>query len=221
MTDATDIADHQGLAKADKSTIPAQLAPQATAAAIDTRPQRPARPDEIGLVHKRLMEAIWTSPHYSNAFKQFETRRLTKVYLRSLMAVDPRHIMILLAEGKPAGLMISGPELGKLWLYWTYVFPECRQQANVMSFMRAFTANWDNDRFHKIATYTRPGNDVAIVMMRRFKYQHIVTHENHMFGEDFMLFERPLNKAIEGYDSGLSTGFLGRLKYRLLAMIGR
>ena len=39
--------------------------------------------------------------------------------------------------------MISGPELGTLWLYWSYVFPEKRKSAMALTAMRAFVEHWD------------------------------------------------------------------------------
>lgn len=213
MTEAAALPTDQGFDKAKPGTVPAN--------AIDTRQQRPARPDELDYVHTRLMEAIETSPLYSSEFKAYEKARLSRGYLRNLLSIDPRHITLLRANDETVGFMISGPELGTLWLYWSYIFPEFRRQSLAMRFLRGFIDIWDNDRYHKIATYTRPGNDVVVALMTRFKFQHTVTLEKHMFGEDFMLYERPLNKAIEGYDMGINIGFAGRMKNRLLALIGR
>lgn len=185
-------------------------------------PLRPAKSTEIAQVHTWLTEAIDTSPYYSDTFKQFEKSRLSAAYLHRLHEANPGHIMLVVSKDEPAGFMISSPEYGTLWLHWSYILPEKRRGTLAMSSMRAFIEHWDNDRFHKIATFTKPGNDVAEVLMKRYGYAHVHTFEQHIFGEDYLLYERPLNKIIDGYDHGIShEGLMGRLKRRAAALLGR
>ena len=167
------------------------------------------------------MEAIDTSPFYSPLFKDYEKARLTKGYLRNLVAMDPHHVMIVLSGNETAGFMISGPELGTLWLYWSYVFPEKRRATLAMASLRSFIEHWDNGRFHKIATYTRPDNNTATALMKRFKFNHVCTLEKHIFGEDYIHWERTLNKTEQGYDFGVGPGLAGRLKSRIAKLVGR
>jgi RimJ/RimL family protein N-acetyltransferase len=193
-------------------------APEATAAPAPVKVLRPATHDDLKLVHPRLIEVIETSPFYNDEFKAHEKGRLTLAYLEALVDADPWHVAIIHKDEDILGFMISGPELGILWLYWSYIFPEHRKSGAAMAAMRAFLAHWDNSRFHKVSTYTKPGNDVAAVIMKRFGWTHTATLEQHIFGEDYLLFEHKLQKAVPGYDHGLNLGRMAQLKRNVVRL---
>jgi RimJ/RimL family protein N-acetyltransferase len=190
---------------------------------LDERPTicRSARPNEIGVVRKLLVEAIEASPYYSDRFKAFECQRLNMHYLEAMHEADPFHIMVIEHEGQPIGAFISGPELGTLWLYWSYVLPQHRQRGIAQQAMEEFIAYWDNGRFHKIATYTRSPNAAAIAVLQRHGFALRAKLEKHIFGEDYLLFERPLEKRVAGYDTGLRLGRLAGLKRRFRRLFGQ
>jgi len=191
------------------------IAPSRAETPASAPPMRPATYADLDLVHRRLGEAIADSPHYGEAFKAYETGRLNRQYLASLLDADPHHVMLLLHEGEPGGFIISGPELGTLWLYWFYVFPEHRRTNLTLAGLRAFIRHWDNGRFHKIATYARPGNRAAETIMTRLGFERIALLRQHIFGEDYQHFERPLTKLTPGYDHGTEGG----IRHRVLRML--
>lgn len=184
--------------------------PAASAAA--EAPLRAARRSDLVWVRERLVECIRTSPHYGEEFKAYESGRLTIGYLEALFDADPWHIAVMQLKGEPAGFMISGPELGTLWLYWAYVFPDRRRTGIFVLCMRRFLAHWDNGRFHKVSTYTKPGNEAAIRVMDRFGWTRIAVLRQHIFGEDYLLYEHPLSKTVPGYDRGAWHGRMGALR---------
>ena len=181
---------------------------------------RAATPGDIDIIHAQLMDVIQTSPHYSDRFKAHEMGRLNKTFLRNLMALDPWHIMIMQSDGKPGGAMVSGPECGAIFRYWSWVFPEFRDTKLGMFGMRAFDAHWDNGRFHKAYTFVRPENAVALLLLRRYGYKEVCLLEKHIFGQDYVFVEKPYTKVSDDYDSGVNIGRLGRFRKRIENLVG-
>jgi RimJ/RimL family protein N-acetyltransferase len=181
---------------------------------------REARPADVPLIHAELMDVIATSPHYSERFKAHEMGRLDRNFLRNLMSIDPWHIMIMCADGVPGGAMVSGPEYGAVFRYWSWVFPSHRQTKLGMFGMRAFDEHWNNQRFHKAFTYVRPENEVARMLLKRYGYRETALLEQHIFGQDYLLIEKFYEKDTDGYDSGVNIGRLGRIKTRLRGLVG-
>ncbi len=185
---------------------------------------RAAKPGDIDLVHRELMHVIATSEYYNDTFKAHEMRRLSKSYLRNLMAFDPWHVMVLTTDGKPCGAAVSGPEYGAIFRYWTWIFSEYQDSKlgmTGMTKMRQFDEHWDNGRFHKAFTFVRPENDLARKLLRRYGYREVCLLEKHLFGQDYLLIEKPYTKVTDGYDSGVGMGRLGRLLARLASLLGR
>jgi hypothetical protein len=181
---------------------------------------RPAGLQDIDLVHRELMAVIEESPHYNDRFKAHEKGRLTKGFLRALGAVDPYHVIVLLSDGEPGGALISGPEYGALFRYWSWIFPSHRKTRLGLHGMRVFDEHWDNNRFHKAYTFVRPENEVALALLRRYGYEQACVLRNHIFGQDYAVMERPYTKAVDEYDTGVG-GRVDRWKRRAAALVGR
>lgn len=180
---------------------------------------RAATAADIELVYRELQDVIMTSTHYSDRFKQHEAGRLDRTFLKGLLAMDPWHIMLMCADGVPGGAMISGPDCGTIFRYWSWVFPSHRQTKLGMFGMREFDQHWDNGRFHKAFTFVRPENEVARKLLNRYGYRETALLEKHIFGEDYLLIERFYTRQDGPYDSGY-VGRLARIKNRLKSLVG-
>ena len=181
---------------------------------------RPATAADLDIIHRELMAVIDESPHYNDTFKSHEKGRLTKTYLRALQAHDPNHVIVLTVDGEPAGGLVSGPEYGAIFRYWSWIFPAFRKTRLGLHGMRVFDEVWDNGRFHKAYTFVRPENEVALALLRRYGYEQTCILRQHLFGQDYAVMEKFYTKVSEGYDSGLG-GRLDQLKRMLGSMLGK
>jgi RimJ/RimL family protein N-acetyltransferase len=195
--------------------------PQSDAKATPRYGTRAATSADLDIIHAELMNVIDESPHYNAEFKAWEKARLTKSYLRMLQRQDPWHVIALLSEGKVGGALISGPEFGAIFRYWSWIFPAFRQSRLGMHGMRAFDEHFDNGKFHKAYTFVRPENEVALALLRRYGYAETAVLKNHIFGQDYCVMEKPYTKITEGYDHGVGTGRLGRVVGKINELLGR
>jgi RimJ/RimL family protein N-acetyltransferase len=186
-------------------------APLAEAPATPRFTTRAATLADLDLIHRELMAVIDESPHYNEEFKAHEKSRLTKSYLRMLQRQDPWHVMSLVTNGEVGGALISGPEYGAVFRYWSWIFPPYRKTRLGMHGMRAFDEHFDNGKFHKAYTFVRPENGVALALLRRYGYVETTVLKNHIFGQDYAVMEKPYTKLTEGYDHGVGEGRVGRL----------
>ncbi|UYO00715.1 MAG: hypothetical protein KIT02_05740 [Devosia sp.] len=181
---------------------------------------RPAARSELALVHRELIAVINSSAHYNDLFKAHETARLNRTFLDNLHAIDPWHIMLVCLDGDVGGVIVSGPDCGTLFRYWSWVFPAYRQSRLSLFAMRVFDEHWDNGRFHKVSTYVRPENDVACTMLKRYGYEQTCLLRQHIFGQDYLVYEKFFTRQDLPYDHGVNIGRLGRLRKRLAGLFG-
>src|SRR3569833_1200902 len=182
---------------------------------------RAATPEDLDIIHRELMLVIDESPHYNAEFKAYEKSRLTMTYLKKLQRHDPWHVMSLLSEGKVGGALVSGPEFGAVFRYWSWIFPAYRQTRLGMHGMRAFDEHFDNGRFHKAYTFVRPENEAALALLRRYGYVETTVLKQHIFGQVYCVMEKPYTKVTEGYAHGIGPGRLGRMVAKLNDLLGR
>ncbi|MEX0627540.1 MAG: GNAT family N-acetyltransferase, partial [Cucumibacter sp.] len=124
------------------------------------------------------------------------------------------YVIVFEVDGRRAGLQVSGPDCGALFLYWTFVLEDYRRSGIAVYAMRHYIEHFDDGNWHKLTTLTRTNNRAAIVIMQRFGWVEIARLDNHIFGEDFLQFEFPLQKTRPGYRL-LRTGRRARLVRRV------
>jgi hypothetical protein len=167
------------------------------------------------------MAVIDESPHYNALFKEHEKDRLTKGFLRALQRVDPFHVIVLTVDDVPGGGLISGPETGAIFRYWSWIFPRTARPVS------ACTACGCSTSTGTTASSTRPSPScgrrtrspspcsAATATSRRLLLRQ------HIFGQDYVVMEKFYTKVTEGYDRGMSMGRIARFKARVDTLLGR
>lgn len=182
---------------------------------------RAATQADLDIIHRELHAVIDESVHYNERFRAHEKGRMTKNYLKALQRADPFHVIAVLHDGEIGGGLISGPEYGAIFRYWSWIFPSHRQSRLALYGMRIFDEHWDNGRFHKAFTFVRTENEVALALLRRYGYDQSGLLKQHIFGQDYVIMEKPYTKTTDDYDSGMAMGRLQRWKAELLSLVGR
>ncbi len=185
------------------------------------RTMRPATPADIKQIRALICEAIDESPFYNAQFKAHEKVRLNEDFLLALISADPWFVPVILYKGEFAGFIVSTPELGVLWAVWVYISPRFRQTAIALTSIGFLVRHWDNGRFHKISCFVRPENTRSEAVMTHFGFERTALLRNHIFGQDYLLLERPLNKTRDGYDPPLAFGRINALRRKLRHVLSR
>lgn len=182
---------------------------------------RPARKDEIEWVLNTVHRAIDESEFYCDEFKQHERERMNIHFLTALWEYDPQHLYVLCKGDEKVGIMISGPDNGVVFLYWSYIIPEHRASTIAIKGNKAFLQMFDNGHWHKLVTFTRTTNEKANLILARYGWTEVAQLNKHIFGEDYKIFEIPLEKTVPGYKPFRVPGRLERLKRKLLGPFGK
>ena len=182
------------------------------------QPLRQAGWRDIEFVRQVIASAIGETLGEAEDFRSQELARFSRARLRALMEADRNYVLIATSpDGKDVGILVSGPEQGALVLYWVYLLPEYRLGSFALKSLGSYLGLWDHGRFHKITAYTRASNRPPQALLMRKGFRKVALLEKHLFGEDFVLFDYPLTKAVPGYDPMVYPGFLKRLTLALRA----
>lgn len=183
-------------------------------------PLRFARLSDLDFIHASLATAVTETIGDCPQFTAFEIARFSKTYLHALLEADPANVLVAVAaDGERAGFILSGPEMGNVMLYWCYLLPRFRRGAFAARALASYVGLWDGGRFDKILAYTRDDNRVAQLLMRRAGFRTLCRLEKHFFGQDFVLHDFPLRRAIPEYTPFVAVGRRGRLWFRLRALV--
>ena len=182
------------------------------------RSLRPATTGDIAQLCTLIAEAVDASPYYNADFKAYEKARLSGRFLLALIAADPWYVTLIVDRGENVGFIIQIPEQGVLWAAWIYVSQGVRQTAIALPAIKSMVRHWDNGRFHKISSLVAPANERYVRVLKRLGFVETALLRAHLFGEDYLLMEMPLNKSRAGYPPPVDFGRVMQIKTRLRSL---
>ena len=190
---------------------------------IDTPafPLRFATAKDLGLVHRMLNDAVDEAVGDSPEFAAFEKARFSPAMLAALSAANPGYVFVVhTRDQQDAGFIVSAPEQGNVVLYWSYLKPAFRKGALAARAMAEYVRFWDHKTFHKIIFFARTDKLASMAIGRYTGYQQVADLKNQFFGQDFLMFEHPLEKTMPGFAPGVSVGLRARLWWRVQRVFG-
>lgn len=171
---------------------------------------------DLDFVRDCLVAAIDEAIGDSEAFASFEKARFNLPYLHALSQADPGYVLVVCTPaGERAGFIVSSPEQGNLVLNWSYLLPSFRKGSLAMRAIRQYAQYWDHWCFHKLIFFARADKASSVALGTSAGFQQIAKLEKQFFGQDFLLFEKPLEKVTDGYAVAPAVGFIGRTKWKL------
>ncbi len=117
--------------------------------------------------------------------------------------------------------MLSGPDNGVVFLYWSYILPEHRASTIAIKANKHFLETFNNGYWHKLVTFTRTSNEKANIILARYGWTEVAQLDNHIFGEDYKIFEIQMEKTVAGYRTFRVPGRLERVKRKITKIFGK
>lgn len=140
-----------------------------------------------------LKELITPLTLYNDWSKSHEDKIYTPDYVAKLLEDDPHSILIAWAGSTIAGLIVTRPDNGPLWLDWFGVLPAYRGHGIADQLFERAIVEARQRGILKIWCDTRDTNTYAISIMEKHGFTRAGHLKRHWFGLDFLIWEKFLD----------------------------
>jgi len=157
--------------------------------AILVRPMERSQAEETSRVFQSVLSAV---PYYNERAKSAERLKYTSVRLQELTAADPESVLVASIDTQVVGYCFNERDDELLWLSWFGVHLDFRKRGVGQKLLDAFEDRARSMRSHKVWCDTRTNNSESISVLMRQGFQPLCTARNHWYGQDFILWEKPI-----------------------------
>jgi len=153
---------------------------------------RRMKSDEATTTALLLREVVAGLPYYNERAKSEELAKYGPEALARDVEADPDAVLVAVLDEQVVGFCINRYDDGLLWLSWFGVRPDARERGVGAALLAAFAATASRRRAHKLWCDTRTDNVRSQSVLSKAGFRKICTLSNHWYGQDFILWESPL-----------------------------
>ena len=135
-----------------------------------------------------VSDTIKSLPYYNDAAKEAEIRKYTKDSL------DKFIVFVAKSDENIVGFVIASLDDGLIWIDWIGVDSEFRGKGIAKQLLNHIEQYAKDNKVHKIWCDCRTNNSLAQMLWVSAGYNKITTLINHWHGQDFYLWEKPLQR---------------------------
>ena len=149
----------------------------------------PIAEHEIDALATLMHDIIEPLTYYNEPARLAELARYTPAALRSLVADDPRNVLVARDGSGLTGFCVSHYDDGTVWLSWFGTDPRARGRGVAAALLAALAKTLPSRHAHKVWCDTRVDNTPSQSVLVRAGFRRIATLTNHWFGQDYFLWE--------------------------------
>lgn len=148
--------------------------------------------DEAGVINQLFCEIVENLTYYNQVAKSSEIAKYSIEALRESALNDPDSVLVAKVGNQVVGFCFSNSDDGLVWLAWFGVHSSFRRQGIGSVLLEKLEESVRNGRSHKIWCDCRTENEGSKVTLSKHGYVELCTVRNHWYGQDFILWEKPV-----------------------------
>lgn len=148
--------------------------------------------DDLPRVATLFQEVVAGIPYYNRLSKRSESEKWSLEVLRAKLRGDAYSILVAHDENEILGFAFTRFDDYLIWIEWFGVDPASRRSGVGSALVQEVVRTAPERKAHKVWCDTRSNNTPAKSTFRKNGFRELVLLKNHWYGEDYILWERPL-----------------------------
>ncbi len=153
---------------------------------------RAATQREVPEVVSMFLEVLRLIPYYNELAKHDEAAKYTASNLRTRLRDDAYSVTVAEDDSGLIGFAFTRFDDYVIWIEWFGVDPASRRRGVGSAIIQGLIRTAPTRKAHKIWCDTRITNEPAKATFRKNGFRQIAKLKNHWYGQDFILWERPV-----------------------------
>lgn len=144
-------------------------------------------------VASAISSIIASIPYYNDLAKAGEVDKYKADDIEAKISDEPHSVIVARIGDDIAGFCLTKFDDNLIWIEWFGVAVEHRGKGIAGKLLDAMESTVKGRNGHKVWCDTRTSNKESAHILTKRGYMQIVTIPNHWYGQDFILWEKPIN----------------------------